>query len=100
AILPMAGKSLIDLFNGGGLDERPLFWEHEANRAIRYQNWKLVSKGKKSPPFAGTWELYDIKNDRSEMADLAKKYPKVVEELASMWDNWARNSRVYPLKPE
>jgi len=98
-IHPIAGKSLIGLFTGGKLEERPLFWEHEANRAIRYQNWKLVSKAKKRSPFVGVWELYDMTKDRSETMDLSKKYPKVVEDLASMWDNWAKNNRVYPLRP-
>ncbi|QEH41789.1 arylsulfatase [Chitinophaga sp. XS-30] len=98
-IHPTAGKSLIALFSGKKLEERPLFWEHEANRAIRYQNWKLVSKAKKQPPFVGVWELYDITRDRSETIDLSKKYPEVVEDLASMWDSWAKNNRVYPLRP-
>ena len=98
-IHPFAGQSLIGLFSGKKLEERPLFWEHEANRAIRYQNWKLVSKAKKQSPFVGVWELYDIDKDRSETINLSKKYPKVVEDLASMWDNWAKNNRVYPLRP-
>ncbi len=98
-IHPIAGKSLIELFKGGKLQERPIFWEHEANRAIRYQKWKLVSKAKKRPPFIGTWELYDMNNDRSESLDLSKKYPKIADDLASMWDKWARDNQVYPLRP-
>jgi arylsulfatase A-like enzyme len=99
AIHPIAGKSLIGVFTGGRLEERPIFWEHEANRAVRYQSWKLVSKAKKQLPFAGAWELYDINADRSETVDLSKKHPKVVEDLASMWDKWAKDNRVYPLRP-
>jgi hypothetical protein len=37
--------------------------------------------------------------DRSETTDLSKKHPKIVEDLALMWDKWASSNRVYPLRP-
>ena len=44
AIQPMEGLSLRPAFEGQSLRRtRPLFWEHEGNRAVRSGNWKLVS---------------------------------------------------------
>ena len=45
SIQPMEGVSLRAAFAGQPLARRqPLFWEHEANRAIRDGDWKLVAK--------------------------------------------------------
>eukprot|EP00913_Durusdinium_trenchii_P035302 g33032.t1 len=38
------GKSLTDVFAGKPLDERPIFWEHEGNRAVRIGDWKLANR--------------------------------------------------------
>jgi arylsulfatase len=67
-----------------------LFWEHEGNRAVRSGQWKLVAK--ENQP----WELYDINADRTEMNNLAAKYPDKVEELAARWDAWAARTNVLP----
>ena len=61
----MEGKSLVPVFGGKDLPDRPLFWEHEGNRAVRVGDWKLVAKGRNGP-----WELYNLKSDRSELKNL------------------------------
>jgi arylsulfatase len=43
-------------------------------------DWKLVRDHEKP------WELYNLKNDRSETKNLASKYPKKVKELADKWE--------------
>lgn len=97
-IAPLAGKSLLNIIKGEkNSSERPIFWEHEANRAVRLGKWKLVSKGTKTKPYTGTWELYDIKVDRSETNDLAKSQPEKVKELDAMWNKWATENNVFPL---
>ena len=70
--------------------QRPLFWEHEGNRAIRIGDWKLVSK------HPGGWELYNITIDRTEMNDLATQHPDRVKEMAAQWDAWAKRVGVMP----
>ena len=35
ALLPMEGKSLQPIFQGKEREVRPIFWEHEGNRAVR-----------------------------------------------------------------
>ncbi len=97
-IAPLSGKSLLSIFKGEkNLPERPIYWEHEANRAVRFGKWKLVSKGTKIKPYAGSWELYNITADRSETNDLSKSQPAKVKELEAMWNNWATNNQVFPL---
>ena len=94
-ITPLEGVSLRPAFHGKALGrENPLFWEHEGNRAIRQGDWKLVAKGKNGP-----WELYDLKADRSELNDVAKKHPARTKEMAEAWQAWARRAQVLPLVP-
>jgi arylsulfatase len=88
----MQGVSLCPAFEGKTLDRKePIFWEHEGNRAVRDGKWKLVAKDNQP------WELYDMETDRTEMNDLAAKYPEKVKEMADQWDAWAARSDVLPL---
>jgi arylsulfatase A-like enzyme len=82
-IQPLEGKSLEPAFRGGKLASRPLFFEHEANRAVRVAEWKLVSR------YPGPWELYNVVADRSEMNNLAGKQPERVKDLARQYEKWA-----------
>jgi arylsulfatase len=45
----------------------------------------------------GSWQLYDIQEDRTEMQDLAGRKPKTVEALSKKWDAWALANQVTPL---
>ncbi|MFM9031268.1 MAG: hypothetical protein ACKOTF_11445, partial [Opitutaceae bacterium] len=69
---------------------RPIFWEHEGNKAMREGRWTIVSKHK------GAWELYDIEADRTESRDLAAKEPARVKAMAAAWDVWAARVGVEP----
>ena len=85
AIVPMQGTSLAPAFNGKKIGrKKPIYWEHEGNRAMRDGKWKLVAKGANGP-----WELYDIAADRTELNNLAKKQPKRLKRMASQWESWA-----------
>ncbi len=83
-ILPMEGVSLKPIFEGKKIErDEPIFFEHIGHKGIRLGDWKLVSvKSKK-------WELYNMKNDRTEQNDLAKQYPELVKSLSLSWDKWA-----------
>ncbi len=96
-IASLPGKSLAGLFKGENFDIRPLFWEHEANRAVRWGKWKLVSTGTNGKPYIGSWELYDMVNDRTETRNLALEHPEKVKEMEMMWNEWAEKNRVFPL---
>ncbi|KAA5545613.1 arylsulfatase [Roseiconus nitratireducens] len=94
-IKPMEGVSLAPTFSGKAIDREAIFWEHEGNRAVRNGDYKLVAKGAK-----GSWELYNIAQDRSEQTDLAEEHPEVVEKLAKQWEAYARRANVLPLNPK
>lgn len=96
-LLKLAGSSAefhgIDIkegLNGGKLESRPLFFEHEGNCAVIKGEWKLVRMHKKN------WELYNVNKDRSEQENLSKKYPEIVSSLKKDWESWAKSNKVLP----
>lgn len=96
-ITPLQGQSLSVTFAGKEPSSRTLFWEHEGNRAVRDGDWKLVAKGPE-----GSWELYNIAQDRVESKDFASQEPKRVADLSARWEAWAKETQVLPWtwKPE
>lgn len=99
-ILPPEGKSLVPAFKNKDLNRDLIFWEHEGNRAIRVDNWKLVSRTEKAKQFTSkdqnAWELYDLEEDPSEIIDMATKYPEKVKELSELWKNEALRTKALP----
>ena len=87
---PGEGLSLAATFDGQALPERPLFFEHEGNQAVRRGRWKLVAR------HGGPWELYDLEADRTETRDLATRRPELARELGELWDAWAERVGVQP----
>jgi arylsulfatase len=84
AIEPMEGISLRPAFEGKPLARpRPIFWEHEGNKAVRDGRWKLVQRHKLG------WELYDMDADRTEQSNLVGAHPDVAARLESAWNAWA-----------
>jgi arylsulfatase len=90
-VQPPEGRSLAPAFAGKTIEREALFWEHESNRALRIGDWKLVAKGA-----AGTWELYNMKRDRTEMNDLASAEPARVKKMAETWERWAHRTHALP----
>jgi len=90
-ILPAEGVSLRPAFLGQPLHRvKPIFWEHEGNRAVRSGPWKAVMK------FKGEWELYNIEEDRTEQHNLAGINKAITGLLAKQWEDWAASSFVDP----
>jgi arylsulfatase len=91
------GKSLLDVLDGESFDRGPIFFEHEAHRAVIEGNWKLVALGRRNAPYEGLWELYDLSADRTETNNLVDANPEKAENLRILWENWASENNVYPL---
>ncbi len=89
------GLSLAPAFEKDGVIRHEyLWWSHDENRAIRMGDWKLVmGRGRTGLK----WELFNLKNDRSESTDLAGEYPEKVEQLKQKW-NAVANGFVERLK--
>ena len=60
--------------------------------------WKLVGKGVSSPrgPEIEKWELYNLKEDRTELNNLALIKKDRLKSMAKAWHDWALQDKVYP----
>ncbi|WPP50770.1 arylsulfatase [Catalinimonas niigatensis] len=91
-ITPLQGISLLPIFKGEEREGHPvLFNEHMGARYVRTADWKQVSLDANSP-----WKLYRIREDGTEMNDLADQHPEVIRELDSLWQVWAKANHVLP----
>ena len=85
-IKPQRGQSLLPLLTGDSLPtpSRPLYWEHFGNQAMRQGPWKLISHG---PDYQ--WSLFNMREDPTELHDVAVEYPRVLQEMAKEYEDWA-----------
>jgi arylsulfatase A-like enzyme len=91
-VLPLAGCSLRPIFQGARIaGPRTLCWATSGCRAIRNGPWKLVAFQ------GGSWELYNLATDRTELNDLAQQQPERVAAMAKAFDQWRRSP---PEEPE
>ena len=82
-IQPMEGKSLMPAF-----DNRPI----GATRSTGSTRQRGHPRGRletRPPRPQRSWELYDLKADRTELHDLARPKPERAVQLAAKWDAWA-----------
>ncbi len=94
AIQPMQGESLVSVFRGGEMPRRqPLYFEHSGNRGVRDGQWKLVSTR-----FDLQWELYNMKDDPTELNDVSGEHPEIKNRLIGLYETWAKENNVlsYP----
>lgn len=83
------GESLMPLFRNTSAErERPIFWEHEGNCAVRMGDWKLVRE------FGRDWELYNMRVDRTELVDLRKRHAAQADMMIAEFGNWAEKMGV------
>lgn len=84
------GKSLLPLLKQNKRASQPyIAWEHFGNRAIREGDWKLVWDNE-----VKEWELYNIRIDRIESNNLAKKFPEKFQNLLAKYSDWATKMQV------
>ena len=106
------GRSLLPVFQGNKRKgHEALFWNQAGRwRAVRMGKWKLVSpdhtiqynpwradrKGRLIRPAADdpdtSWELYDMRADRTEQHNLARKFPSRVQRMAAAYSAWERRT--------
>lgn len=97
-IVPLQGKSLVPHFSGSSNHRGRIYWEHEANIAVRDGKWKLVAKTEEGNTFNETaLQLYDMERDPIEMNDLSSRYPDRVKEMYTDWRRWAESIGAFPL---
>lgn len=93
-IIPYMGKSLVPVFKKGKRKgHQELCFEHFNEKAlIDASGWKIVMPNNKEK----RWELYNLKEDRSEMHNLADQYPKKVKEMEQRYLKWEKDCMVVP----
>jgi arylsulfatase A-like enzyme len=97
-ITPLQGKSLAPHFTGKTNSRGVIYWEHEANIAVRDGKWKLVAHTPENKTFdTKRLQLFDMDADPSEQHDLANKYPGRVKLMYDNWYKWAKSINAFPL---
>jgi arylsulfatase len=80
--LPLHGSSLLPIFNGKQRKEPEFFISGvDKFRMFRSGDWKIVQLNG-----LPSWELYNMKQDPTEMNNLATKYPEKVSELLNKYN--------------
>jgi arylsulfatase len=96
-IKPHEGESFSGALSGNGWErDKPIAWEHEGNRAVRMGDWKLVSEiGDPSDPDSrAVWELYNIRDDRTELNDLINTEKERADSMIRFYNEWAERCEV------
>lgn len=73
------------------LAQRPLYWRSDFNRAVRFQQWKLLHNKK-----TNSVHLFDLHRDIGERRNIAQDHPDIVERLMTLLDEW--ESELEPAK--
>ena len=67
--------------------------------------WKLVSVANKKRSSVWdkeeelateNWELFDMEADRTEINNLTRLNPELVDKMAAMWIDWAKRTGTIP----
>ncbi|GAB3576742.1 arylsulfatase [Hymenobacter daeguensis] len=95
SITPTPGKSILPLLTKATPPAQrihsELFWEHFGAAALREQDWKIVRLTADAP-----WELYDLKNNRSETKNLAAQERARVAAMQQRWQALATDYKAFP----
>ena len=98
AIPKLPGISLVPAMKGEKLErESWLFNEHENNGLVIDGDWKLVANAVAGETEAKreAWELYNLKEDRTELHDLSLEFPERRKQMADAWSQWASDVEVF-----
>ena len=81
--LPIHGKSLIPILEGGKMDESDFYISGWTDRFRMYRkgDWKIVKLNNEN------WELYHLKMDPTEMNELSGKFPEKLQEMIELYNS-------------
>lgn len=98
--MPVHGASLVPTF-GASDTAHPRtrqYYETMGQRAMWWDDWRAVAVHSAGTPYeADIWQLYDLRNDFSESADVSAEFPQKLRELEQQWSDEADQFGVLPL---
>ena len=92
AVPPMEGVSITAAMKGKKIARtNPIIVEHEGNKMLRDGDWKIVQEyeGYNKTDEQNPWRLYNLRDDPTEMKDLAPSNPAKVQQMVSTYKQWA-----------
>jgi arylsulfatase len=85
----LPGRSLVPTFAKDQRIDRPyLFYSHAGHRALRVDDWKVVSRKRRD-----RWELYNLTQDPNELNNLAEQHPMLRQRLTERWKRLSEKFR-------
>ena len=80
-IAPPESRSLVPILNGETGDRNHAYlFNHSNTHAVVKGDFKIVREGR------GSWALYNLAQERTEITNLADKQPEKVAELSRIWE--------------
>lgn len=67
--------------------------ELHGNKYALQGDWKIAQHANQKLG-TGTWQLYNLKQDRGEQINLAEQHPEKVAQLAQVYDHYRQNTGV------
>ncbi|WKN44140.1 sulfatase [Tunicatimonas pelagia] len=97
------GVSLLPLMQGDSITERPLYWHypHYGNQGgdpssiIRLGDWKLIHYWED-----GQRELYNLRDDPQEAANIIEQEPTVAQQLGQQLEQFLRETQANTPEPD
>jgi arylsulfatase len=107
-VVAMQGRSMLPLLENkagnnsiGSPDDYYMGWEFYGKRGIRQGEWKITyvpsheSRDDRlplTPP--DQWQLFNLKDDPSEMHDLTEENPEKLQQMIKLWDEYAKTNEI------
>ena len=88
--LSLDGRSFLPALRGEKLSTQPFYWEHQGNQAVREGDMKLVRRHRQP------WELYNLKDDPTELRNLSDTHVNVSQQLQRQYQHWMKKNEVQP----
>ncbi len=90
------GRTMAD--SGAPHDHTEQYTEMNGHRGFYRDGLEIVTNHKSLTHFGDhEWELYDVRNDPTQIRNLAASRPEDVAELSRAWQDAAENNQVFPL---
>ena len=105
AVLAMQGSSILPLLSGEveNIHDKDHVegWELFGKTAVRKGDWKIIQEPKGEffsllTPLADNydWQLFNLKEDPSELNNLASTQPEKLQEMLTAWQSYKKDNGV------